>query len=262
VTITGLDLVAVVTGSSSGNGRAIARSLAKAGAKVICADVTPTANPAGFETDIDVPTHEAIAKDGGQARYIQCDVTDRAQVRASIDLAIEEFGTFDVMVNNAGVFTGLNNIFDETQEIFSKALDVNVKGTWNGTKEAVTRFRELDRPGRVINMASVGGMVGIANEPGYCASKGAVVNFTRAVAVDCAPYRITVNAVCPGLIVTAMTREFVDSAETTEVFTNDTPYPRLGYPADVAGAVLMLCTQESEWMTGVILPIDGGYTAR
>lgn len=259
MTINGLNLTAVVTGASSGNGRAIATSLAKAGAAVVCADLSENANPAGFEEDKHIPTHEVIGSRGGRAVFVRCDVSDAKQVAAAIDAAYEEFGGFDVMINNAGVFPGLASIFDEKEEAFDLLLRVNVKGTWNGCKLAAARFREHGTRGRIINIASVAGLVGVPNEPGYCTSKGAVVNLTRAVAVDCAPHRISVNVVCPGFIKTGMVREFVESEEALAVMRTETPWPRFGEPADVAGACLMLCSEESDWLTGVVLPVDGGF---
>lgn len=260
--ISGMSGTAVVTGSSSGNGRAIARRLSAGGMSIVCADLSPDARPDGFEEDLDIPTHELIASAGGQATFVKCDVRDRAQVRAVIGTAEQTFGGFDVIVNNAGVFTGLASIFEEEEKNFDLSVAVNIKGVWNGCKEAATHLRSRGKPGRIINIASVGGLVGIPNEPGYCATKGAVVNMTRAVAMDCAPYLIAVNAVCPGFIVTGMVREFVESEEATAAMTEATPWPRFGNPDDVAGAVAFLCAPDSEWMTGVALAVDGGFTAK
>lgn len=259
--ITGLDISVVVTGASSGNGRAIAVGLAAAGASVICADRTPHARSEGFEPDKHIPTHEVITLAGGRSEFVACDVSDRSQVQAAIGTAVQHFGRLDVMVNNAGVFPGLASIFDETDAALDSLLQVNVKGAWNGCKEAALQFRSQGTGGRIINIASVAGLVGVPNEPGYCASKGAVISLTRAVAMDCAQHQISVNAICPGFIKTGMVREFVESEEALAAMRSETPWPRFGEPSDVAGACLMLCTKESEWMTGLALPVDGGFVA-
>ena len=139
---------------------------------------------------------------------------------------------------------------------------MNLKGVWNGCKAMATHLRDQGKPGRIINIASVGGLVGIGNEPGYCATKGGVVNMTRAIALDCAEHRIAVNAVCPGFIVTGMVREFVEQPEVLEVMRQATPWPRFGRPEDVAAVCAFLAAEAAEWMTGAVIAVDGGFTAK
>lgn len=254
--------VAIVTGSSSGNGRAIALRLAEAGMAVMCSDLRAEANPDGYEDDRDVPTHEVIRAKGGRAAFATCDVSQYAQFTEVIGAACEELGSPTVLVNNAGYFTGLNTIFDETESAFDAAVAVNLKGVWNGCKAMAIHLRSSETPGRIINIASVGGLVGIPQEPGYCATKGGVVNLTRAVALDCAPYRISVNAVCPGFIVTGMVREFMDQPDVLDGMRAATPWTRFGQPQDVAAACAFLASDEAEWITGSILTVDGGFTAK
>jgi NAD(P)-dependent dehydrogenase (short-subunit alcohol dehydrogenase family) len=253
---------AIVTGASSGNGRAIARRLAEDGINIVCADVSPSARSDGFEDDLDLTTDEAIRRSGGQAIFVECDVTSIHQIEGCITAAVESFGSADILVNNAGVFTGLATIFDETEEAFDQAVAVNLKGVWNGCKAMATHLRDHGQPGRIINIASVGGLVGIGNEPGYCATKGGVVNMTRAVALDCAEHRIAVNAVCPGFIVTGMVREFVEQPEVLDGMRAATPWPRFGKPEDVAEVCAFLAREAAEWMTGAVIAVDGGFTAK
>lgn len=202
---------AIVTGASSGNGRAIAKEFAEEGASVICADLIEDPRDEGYEDQIELSTPDLIQEAGGEAVFAECDVTDRDDVRATIDTAVDEFGQLDIIVNNAGIFTRLVDITETTHEEWDKTISVNLTGVWNGTKEAVEQFIEQGEGGNVINIASVGGLVGLLNEPAYSASKGGVVNFTRATALDCAEHEINVNAVCPGWISTAMTREYFET---------------------------------------------------
>lgn len=256
------DQTAIVTGASSGNGRAIATSFADEGAAVICADIIEDPREGGYEDHSDLATHKLIEETGGDAVFIECDVTEREQIRAAIDTAVETFGQLDIMVNNAGIFTRSVDITETTQEEWEKTLSVNLTGVWNGTKEAVEQFVKQGEGGRVINIASIGGLVGLENEPAYSASKGGVVNFTRAAALDCAPHEINVNAVCPGFISTAMTREAWGDPESKEQLNEVHPWPRLGKPQDVADACTFLAGPRAEWITGHSLAVDGGYTAR
>ena len=256
------DQTALVTGASSGNGRAIAKAFADEGAAVVCADLIEDPREEGYEDQIDLSTPELIQEMGGEAVFIECDVTEREQIRSAIDTAIDEFGQLDIMVNNAGIFTRYVDITETTQEEWNKTITVNLTGVWNGTKEAVEQFIDQGNGGKVINIASIGGVVGLQNEPAYSAAKGGVVNFTRATALDCAEHEINVNAVCPGWISTAMTREYFEDEEFWEQLSESTPWPRLGVPEDVGNACVLLAGPRAEWITGHSLVVDGGYTAR
>lgn len=252
----------IITGSSSGNGRAIAKRLARSGAQIICSDLDPAARADGYEDDLSIPTHEAILNAGGRAVFQRCDVSNLSDFQKLFMEAEHAFGSVDALVNNAGVFTGLATIFDEDPINFDRAISVNLKGVWNGCKTAALFFRDRGKPGKIINIASVGGLVGIGSEPGYCATKGAVINMTRAIALDCAPYHIAVNAIAPGFIVTGMVREFMDQPAVLETMREATPWPRFGAPSDVAGACAYLCSDDAEWVTGSVLTVDGGFTAK
>ena len=259
--------VAVVTGSSSGNGRAIALALAREGAAVVCSDVKKSAREGGYEGDIQTDTDDVIRNEGGRAEYLDCDVTKASDVQAVIDRAVSAFGRLDIMVNNAGVFTDLHTIVDETEEQYDFTMAVNAKGVWLGCKLAITQMLKQEdnggqtSRGKVINIASIGGLVGLAAEPAYCASKGAVVNLTRQLAVDYAPERINVNAICPGFLATAMVRPFLDDPELNKTRHDLSPWPHLGTAEDVGKLALYLASDDAEMVTGSMQVLDGGYTA-
>ncbi|OAP54925.1 hypothetical protein AYL99_10625 [Fonsecaea erecta] len=259
--------IAIVTGSSSGNGRAIALALASEGASIVCSDLTTEIRAGGFEKDL-TPTHDLIIQTHGQGRAIfhRADASSEDDVRLLVDVAVKTYGRLDIMVNNAGIFTGLFNIVDEPVSNYDKTMAVNARGVYLGMKFAITQMMKQDplpsgERGWIINIASIGGQVGLALEPAYCASKGAVVNLTRQVAVDYAPHKIHVNAVCPGYLATAMVRPFLEDKETHERLHQQSPWPHLGTPEDVAKAVLVLAGDAASWMTGSFLNVDGGFIA-
>lgn len=259
------DKVAVVTGSSSGNGRAIALALAAEGAAVVCSDIRREAREGGYEGDIRTPTDDVIRGRGGKTEYVEADAADYAAVENLVSSAVSSFGRLDVMVNNAGIFTGLHTIVDETEDEYDRTMAVNGKSVWLGCKFAIRQMLTQEpvdgSRGRVVNIASIGGLVGLAAEPAYCAAKGAVVNLTRQLAVDFAPERINVNAICPGFLATAMVRPFLDDPELNEVLHSKSPWPELGTAEDVAKAAVFLSCDDSRWATGSMVTIDGGYTA-
>jgi NAD(P)-dependent dehydrogenase (short-subunit alcohol dehydrogenase family) len=259
------DKVAVVTGSSSGNGRAIALALAAEGAAVVCSDIRREAREGGYEGDVHRPTDDVIRGNGGKAEYVESDAADYAAMQNLVDSAVGSFGRLDVMVNNAGIFTGLHTIVDETEDEYDRTMAVNAKSVWLGCKFAIRQMLTQEpidgSRGRIVNIASIGGLVGLAAEPAYCAAKGAVVNLTRQLAVDFAPERINVNAICPGFLATAMVRPFLDDPELNKVLHEKSPWPELGTAEDVAKAAVFLSTSDARWATGSMLTVDGGYTA-
>lgn len=259
------DKVAVVTGSSSGNGRAIALALAAEGAAVVCSDLRREAREGGYEVDILTPTDDVIRANGGKAEYVEADASSYVAVESLINTAVSGFGRLDVMVNNAGIFTGLHTIVDETEDEYDRTMAVNGKSVWLGCKFAIRQMLTQEpvdgSRGRIVNIASIGGLVGLAAEPAYCAAKGAVVNLTRQLAVDFAPERINVNAICPGFLATAMVRPFLDDPELNKVLHAGSPWPELGTAEDVGKAAVFLSTNDARWVTGSMLTVDGGFTA-
>jgi len=262
--VRGLDgQVAVVTGASSGHGRATSLRLAEEGAAVVCADLRPGARKDGFEADLEVDTHALIERDGGRAAFVECDVTDEASLRAVADL--ERFGRLDAWVNNAGTFLGLKPLLEETPDQYRTTMEVNLDGTWYGCRAAVAKMlgqepRGRSR-GRIVNIGSVAGEFGQADIGGYSASKGAVHNLTRALAIELAPQLINVNAIAPGYFPTGMNRVFWDDPEALQAVEELHPLP-LGVPADIAAGVAFLASDDAAFITGTILPIDGGVLAK
>jgi len=259
--------IAIVTGSSSGNGRAIALALSSAGATVVCADINKKARKDGYEEDIEIDTDDVIQHRGGKAVYVQADVRYASEVENLVTRAVSEFRRLDIMVNNAGVFTGLNTILEEHEEGYDFMMAVNTQGVWLCCKSAITQMLkqeplESGSRGKIVNIASVAALIGRGRHHAYSASKAAVVNLTRNLAVMYGPQRININAVCPGLIPTALTRP---TTPETEQWHRDalrgTPWPRLGTSQDVAHCVVFLTSPEAEWVTGIALAVDGGATA-
>ncbi len=242
---------ALVTGGSSGNGRAIARRFAEEGASVTVADVRADPRMGGE------PTHELIESGGGAAQFVECDVSSVTDLRAAVEATVEAFGSLDVMVNNAGVERQLP-LGEVTEEDYEWLMDINLKGVYFGSQIAVEVMREQGEGGSIVNMSSIGGIRGLENSSLYCTSKGGVTNLTRQLAVEHGEHGIRVNALNPGFIETAMTME---DGETAEGILAQTPLGRAGQPEEVAEAALFLASEESSFVTGHNLVMDGGFTA-
>jgi NAD(P)-dependent dehydrogenase (short-subunit alcohol dehydrogenase family) len=256
------DKVAIVTGASSGIGRAIAIGFAREGAKVACADLRKTARPEGYETDIQKDTDKVIHTAGGGAIFVKTDVTVGEEVASLLRATVERYGQLDIMVNNAGVFTRLSPIHETTEEEYDFTMKVNAKGVWHGCQQAIIQFLKQGNGGKIINIVSIGGLVGLANEPAYCASKGAVANLTRQLAIDYGPHRINVNGICPNYLTTAMCRPYYDDPSICKMVEDATPMRRWGSPEEIVGPAIFLASSEADYVTGSMLIIDGGYTAR
>ncbi|RKD24168.1 3-oxoacyl-[acyl-carrier-protein] reductase [Ammoniphilus oxalaticus] len=240
------DKVAVVTGASRGIGRAIALSLAKAGADIVV-------NYAGSEQAAREVAAE-VEKLGRRALVIQADVADAQQVDQMVQQTLDAFEKIDILVNNAGV-TRDNLLMRMKDEEWDEVISTNLKGVYHCTK-AVTRPMMRKRAGRIINIASVVASLGNAGQANYVAAKAGVIGLTKAVAREVATRGITVNAVAPGFIETDMTAQLSEEIQTG--LKTQIPLQRLGKPEDIAAMVCFLATDQASYITGQTIHVDGG----
>ncbi|WP_416841416.1 SDR family NAD(P)-dependent oxidoreductase [Haloferax sp. DFSO52] len=247
--------VALVTGASSGIGNAIATTFGREGASVVVADVRREP-----KLDTERSVFDNLDDVGADYTYVEMDVTDPEQIQRAVDTTVSEFGGLDVLVNNAGIYYQYpvgETPLDEWDEI----MDVNLRGLFLCCKMALPHLRKSEN-GKIINLSSILGLVGAGNSGAYCASKGAVSNLTRQMALDYATEEINVNALAPGIIETAQNAEWRENdPELLADWQASTPWPRFGQPEDVADAALFLASDESDFVTGHILSVDGGWTA-
>ncbi|HET8580674.1 MAG TPA: 3-oxoacyl-[acyl-carrier-protein] reductase [Nitrospiraceae bacterium] len=237
--------VAIVTGAAQGIGRAIAETLAQHGADIVVADLDP-----GRSQD----TVEAVSKLGRRALNVKVNVAEWDDVKSMTDQVLKDWGKIDILVNNAGV-TRDGLLVRMKEEDWNLVLQVNLNGTFHCTK-AVLQPMSKQRSGRIVNIASIVGAIGNAGQANYAASKAAVIGFTKTVAREYASRMITVNAVAPGFIDTAMTHGL--AAEVKETLQKQIPLGRLGQPSDVAEAVRFLVSDEAGYITGQVLHVNGG----
>jgi len=238
--------VAVVTGARRGIGRAIAELLAQRGADVLIGDCT------------DDPGHDTaaqIAAATGRRAMAQCvNVADSTSAKEFIDYAVAQFGRVDILVNNAGI-TRDNLILRISDADWDSVLDVNLKGAFNCCK-AVARQMMKQRYGRIVNITSVSGLAGVAGQTNYASSKAGLVGFTKSLAKELGARNITVNAVAPGLVTTALTD--VLAQEYRDQMIKMTPLGRAAVPEDIARAVAFFCSDDAAFITGQVLSVDGG----
>ncbi|HEV8342587.1 MAG TPA: SDR family oxidoreductase [Candidatus Binatia bacterium] len=250
--------VAIVTGANSGIGRATARLFAREGAKVICCDIQESTSPR-----ID----RLIEQDGGQALFAHVDVTEQADCDRMIAMALEHYGDLHILFNNAG--GGVRKkIHEFTDEEWNFVVNLNLNGIFRGVRAAIPHFLNK-RSGNIVNTASTFGLLASPEYPAYCATKAAIVNLTREMALDYGPMGIRINCVCPGAVETPRFRGFpahptLDSGMTDEqrakMGGSNKALLRMGQPEEIAYAVLFLASDESSFVTGHALVVDGGQT--
>ncbi len=252
--------VALVTGAASGIGRAGAQLFAREGAKVI---VTTGTNVEGGEETV-----KLIKDAGGEATFVKCDVSNAADVKAMVDTCVELYGRLDYAFNNAGIGPDgkrvpVLNIVDMPEDLWDRTIDINLKGVFLCMKYEMQQMIKQGG-GSIVSTSSVGA---VKPQPGFCAynaSKSGLGGLTRTAAVEGAPYNIRVNAILPGPTMNTLLFDYLTTAvpDVKDNMENDVPLHRLAYPEDMAEAVVWLCSDTANFITGQCLPIDGGITAR
>ncbi len=237
--------VAIVTGAAQGIGRAIAETLAQAGADIVVGDMDPGRS---------LETVNAVEKLGRRALNVKVNVAEANDTKAMVEQVLKAWGKVDILVNNAGI-TRDGLLLRMKEEDWNLVLQVNLNGTFNCTK-AVLQTMTKQRYGRIVNIASIVGVMGNAGQANYAASKAAVIGFTKTVGREYASRNVTVNAVAPGFIDTAMTHGL--SADVKETLQKQIPLGRLGTAADIAAAVRFLVSEDAAYITGHVLHVNGG----
>jgi NAD(P)-dependent dehydrogenase (short-subunit alcohol dehydrogenase family) len=245
--------VAIVTGARRGMGRTDALILAKNGAKVVVSDIS--------QEDCQIVVEE-IKKQGGDAIAVKCDVSKKAEVDDLVKTAVDKWGRVDILVNNAGICQ-FKSFLEMTEEEWDKTININLKGYFLCAQAAAKEMAK-QKSGVIVNIASVAmgqqgvGMPGIVH---YCASKGGIVAMTEALAVELAPFNIRVNAIAPGLIDTPMVQEAGTDQKAIDGMLMRVPLKRVGKPEEISSAVLFLASDESSYITGATVVVDGGWLA-
>lgn len=236
---------AIVTGAAQGIGRAIAECLAQAGADIAVADLDPGRS---------VETVASVEKLGRKALNIKVNVADANETKGMVEQVLKVWGKVDILVNNAGI-TRDGLLLRMKEEDWNLVLQINLNGTFNCTK-AVLQPMTKQRYGRIVNIASIVGVIGNAGQANYSASKAAVIGFTKTAGREYASRNVTVNAVAPGFIDTAMTHGL--PADVKDTLLKQIPLGRLGTPADIAAAVRFLVSEDAAYITGHVLHVNGG----
>jgi NAD(P)-dependent dehydrogenase (short-subunit alcohol dehydrogenase family) len=247
------DSVAIVTGASSGIGRAAARRFAAEGASVVAADV----DAASGEDTVDM-----IHEDGGEATFVETDVSDRDDVEAMIATAVERYGGLDFAFNNAGIEGHNDSLVDQSDDDWERVIDINLKGVFLGLQAEIPAMIE-DGGGAIVNTSSIAGVVGFQGVSPYVASKHGVIGLTKTAALEYARDGVRVNAISPGVIETPMVeRASTANPEMIEGVSEATPMGRIGDPEEIGDAAVWLCSADASFVTAETLVIDGGYVSQ
>jgi NAD(P)-dependent dehydrogenase (short-subunit alcohol dehydrogenase family) len=244
--------VAVVTGGTSGIGRDTAVLFAKAGAKVVVA---------GRREREGQETIELVGAAGGDGLFVKVDVSKAAEVETLVKKTVEKFGRLDAAFNNAGIEGVWVPIIRQSEEDWDRTIDINLKGVWLCLKYEIRQMLKQGGGGAIVNMASIAGLVGSAGAATYSASKHGVLGLTKAAALETARNGIRINAVCPAAVETAMAERLFGEPEIYKATLGFHPMGRFGRPAEIAEAVVWMCSDRASFMTGQSLVLDGGFLA-
>lgn len=246
----------VVTGGSSGIGRAIALKFAEEGARVAILDIRKES-----KLEKESPnTIEVINSKGGKGDFYKVDLRNKKEIESALESILESYQGIDILVNNAGIFIR-NPITEVSDEEWEKVMNTNLRSYFYTSRKVLPHMVEKSA-GKIINMSSIHGILGTGSALTYCTTKGAINNFTKQLAVDYSEYGININAINPGTIKTAMSKPFRETPEILKEYKENTLLPRLGKPKDIANAALFLASEEADFITGHCLVVDGGWTAR
>jgi len=243
--------IAIITGAGSGIGRAIALAFSKEGAKIVVADWSEQ----GGETTV-----EQIKKQKGKAIFVKTDVSKANDIDQMVKDCLDKFGRVDILVNNAGIikFAALHEM---SEEDWDQVLDVDLKGMFLGSKRVIPKMIKQGK-GKIISITSIAGIVGFDKISSYCAAKGGMIALTKEMALEYASKKINVNCIAPGVIKTEMTKDMLADPQTKQFLESSTLYPRLGKPEDIAQAAVYLASDESDFVNGEVLVVDGGWIAK
>jgi len=243
------DKVALVTGSSRGVGRAIALAYAREGASVV---INYTANQAAGEEVI-----AAIKEMGEKAVLVKADVSKAADAETLVQKGVDEFGGIDILVNNAGLSRPAM-LLKMTEDQWDQVVDIHLKGAFLCTQFAARHMKEQNK-GKIINVTSVAGIVGTVGQINYSAAKGGLLSFTKSAARELARYNVCVNVICLGIVATDMTEKIRTDEKLKEIYMNRILLKRFAEPDDISPAFVFLSSDESDYITGQLLCVDGGY---
>ncbi len=240
---------AIITGAGSGIGRASAVAFAKQGAKVVVAD---------WIEDGGQETVRLITEQGGEAIFVKTDVSKAGDAENMVKQCLARYGQIDILFNNAGIVK-MGALHETSEEDWDKVIDVNLKSVFLCSKAVLPQMLKQGK-GKIVNTTSIAGLVGFDQIGPYCASKGGMIALTREMALEYAKRKINVNCIAPGVIKTNMTISKDPAVE--KAYMADTPYPRLGESEDIAMAAVYLASDESDFVTGAVLTVDGGWTVK
>jgi NAD(P)-dependent dehydrogenase (short-subunit alcohol dehydrogenase family) len=243
---------AIVTGASSGIGRAAALRFAAEGASVVAADV---------DVEGGEETVAMIEEAGGEATFVETDVSDWAEVQAMVETAVDTYGGLDFAFNNAGIEGANHSLSDQPMDNWDRVIDINLKGVFHAMKAEIPALLEHGG-GSIVNTSSIAGKVGFPEISPYVATKHGVIGLTKTAALEYSGEGIRVNAICPGVIDTPMVERASGNNEAVEGAIAATPLGRLGEPAEIGDAAVWLCSDDASFVTGETMVIDGGFTSQ